>query len=540
MTNLSYPRACWCTGACSHAVTGTGGTVVPNANYIGDVIGGEIIRNGGLETNFIYKDPFSLGVAGLLFDVKTETYPDGTTAMVYRLKGGLGTSSRMKPVAISKRNGECVVVWYEGTALNTSTTLVADAVAGATTLTLTDATAIGGIATPMTLIIKDEVNGNRVTVNVTAVDPGNPNLVTISPALAVDVSATSCVMRGHYNPAAGCTNSYSNSVSYYNNDKEYFSYFTRIIHTLEYNNKCVINQTYLSDLLNGSSDMKETAAYRILQSNFSMQIDEAFKQLMRSVFFHKNVPSTATTYSETYGLLAKLKEVHMAGVPQFFDLSECCDPAECDAVNAENIINTFLDIVMSRAQLSIYSETKRVVVAINSDFLGSLMKMRKYFEQFSGEVRTVSVTGMASEGDVISTRRKSFVLEDRGYEIYFVLEPAFDEIPGEFGLIMPENAMWIFTWKYDHVELTDGGVKLIEDNTNLTAGDTLKFKMWKDERTNSVVDGCTSWVMRLEYCIIHMFVDKCAYAGIMNIGSCFDKADCHDCTVSQADVPFIG
>ena len=235
-------------------------------------------------------------------------------------------------------------------------------------------------------------------------------------------------MRGHYNPAAGCTNTYSNSVSFYNNDKEYFSYFTRIIHTLDYNSKCVINQTYLSDLLSDSQDSRETAAYRILQSNFSSQIDEAFKQLMRSVFFHKNVPSTATTFSETYGLLAQMYNIHNAGIPQFFDLSLCCDPAECDAVNAERVIETFLDIVMSRAQLSVYSETKKVVIAINSEFLSSLMKMRKYFEMYTGEVRTMIQTP-AMEGDIISTRRKAFMLEDRGYEIVFLLEPAFDELP---------------------------------------------------------------------------------------------------------------
>lgn len=511
MTNLSYPKGCNCVGACGHGVPGAGGTVIQNPVYMGDQVGATIIKNGGIETNFIYKDPFTLGVAGLLFDIKMETYADGSVRHVYVLKGGLGSSSRLKSVAISKRNGECVVVWYEGTALNSTTTLAAPAAIGATKLTLTDSSAIGGIATPMTLILKDEVNGNRVTVTVTAVDPANANIVTINPALTVAVHATACVSRGHYNPAAGCTNTYSNNVSLYNNDKEYFSYFTRIIHTLEYNSKCVINQTYLADLLGTDAMASETAAYRILQTNFAQQLDEAFKQLMRSVFFHKNIPSTATSYSETYGLLEAMKKVHLAGIPQFFDLSKCCDPLECDTVNAEKVIEAFLDIVMSRAQLSVYSESKRVMVAINSDFLSSLMKMRKYFEMYTGEVRTIVQTP-ATEGDVISTRRKVFALEDRGYEIMFLLEPALDEIPGDFGLIMPDNAMGLFTWKFDHVEVSNGGVELVQNDQALVAGDTLKFKIWKDERTNNMIDGCTTYAMRLDYSIIHMFVDKCAYA----------------------------
>lgn len=64
----------------------------------------------------------------------------------------------MKSVAISKRDGCCAVIRYEGTAANTTTTLKASATAGAQEIVLTDPASIGGIATPMTLIIKDEVN----------------------------------------------------------------------------------------------------------------------------------------------------------------------------------------------------------------------------------------------------------------------------------------------------------------------------------------------------------------------------------------------
>jgi hypothetical protein len=396
--------------------------------YIGDQVGAIIIRNGGIETNYIYKEPFALGMAGLLFDIVPEPYADGTTLFVYKLKANLGSKSRMKSVSISKRNGCCAVIWYEGTSTNTTTTLAAAGVIGASTLTLTDPASIGGISAPMTLIIKDDVNNRRVTVTVTGTDAVNPNIVILKNALTVAIDASSCVMRGHYNPAAGCDNSYSNNVSFYSEDKEYASYFTRIIHTLEYNDRCTINTTYLSDLLGGNATQQQTAAYKILQSNFSQQLDEAMKQFVRSVFFHTNKCGDSDTGGETYGLLHQMKLTHDAGVPQFFNLRDCCDPLECDAVNAEKIINSFLKIVMSRAQLSIYQEKRKVLVAMNSQFQEQLMNMRKYMEMYTGEVRTITQAA-AYDGDIISTRRKTFRIEDRGYEIFFVLEPALDEIP---------------------------------------------------------------------------------------------------------------
>jgi len=532
----NYPKDCGCTGACSHAVPGSQWVNVQNPNYIWDEIGAIIIKNGGIETNFIYKDPFSLGMAGLLFDIEKVQYPDGTVRMVYKLKGGLGSKNKMKTVAISRRNGCCVVVWYEGTALNTSTTPVAATPVGSSTLELTDATALGGLTAPMKLIVKDEVNGTRMTVTVISVDAGNPNLVNLKVPLTAPIDATACIYRGHYNPAAGCTNTYSNNVSFFNNDKEYISYFTRIIQTLDYNSRCVINETYLSDLLKGDEGAKETAAYRILQSNFSAQLDEALKQFVRSAFFHTNTCGDTDEYGETYGLLEAMKVVHDSGVPQFFDMSTCCDVALCDAENAENLIKTFLKIVQSRAQLSVYSETKRIVIAINEDMLESLMDLRKYFEMFTGEIRTIEQTS-ASENDVISTRRKAFSVEDRGYTITFIHEPVLNEIPGEFALLMPENTMGVFTFKNDYVEVGDGGVSLVPYQQQLIAGDTLKFKIWKDERTNNAIDGCTSYAMWLDYAIAWLYVDKCAYAGISNFSMCTADTDCHDCSVATA-VPF--
>lgn len=506
--------------------------------YIGDQVSSIIIKNGGIETNYIYREPLAYGMAGLLFDIEPVTYPDGTTLFTYKLKANLGTKSRMKQVSISKRNGCCAVVWYEGTSTATTTTLAVAGVVGATTLTLTDANAIGGIAIPMTLILKDDVNNRRVTVTLASVDPANPNLVNLKNPLTVAIDASACVSRGHYNPAAGCTNSYSNNVSFYSADKEYHSYFTRIIHTLEYNDRCIINQTYLADLLGGDATKQQTAAYRILQSNFSMQLDEAIKQFIRSAFFHRNLCGDTDTGGETYGLLEKMKEIHAAGVPQFFNLRDCCDPLECDAVNAENLINTFLKIVMSRAQLSVYQSNREVLIAMNSAFQEQLMNMRKYMEMYTGEVRTINQT-TAYDGDIISTRSKTFGIEHRGYKIYFVLEPALDEIPGEFGLIMPENTMGVFTYKKDYVEVSDGGVTIVDNKQALVAGDTLKFKLWKDERTNNMVDGCTSYVMWIEYAIVWLYVDKCAYAGITGFGLCTDDTECHDCTVTPADTPFV-
>lgn len=537
MSNRSYPKECWCTGSCTHSVEGQFGSVIQNPNYIGDEIGGIIIRNGGLETNYIYKDPFALGMAGLLFDIESETYPDWTTRMVYKLKSGLGSSSAMKPVQISRRNNCCAVVWYEGTALNTTTSLVAAGAIGDTTIELVDGTVIGGISTPMSLVIKDDVNGKRITVTVVDVDAGNPNLLTLKAPLTVAIDASACVMRGHYNPAAGCKNTYSNTVSFSNNDKEYVSYFTRIIHTLDFDSKCVINQTYLSDLLKGDEGAKESAAYRILQSSFSAQLSEAMNQFVRSAFFHKNKCGDGEEYGETYGLLEAMKTVHESGVPQFFDLSECCDPEECEAINAENLIKTFLKIVQSRAQLSIYSETKRVIVAINEDMLESLMDLRKHFEMFTGEVRTIE-QGAANSDDIITTRRKTFQIEDRGYTIVFIHEPLLNEIPNEFALIMPENTMGVFTFKNDVVELGDGGVQIIQNNQQLVSGDTLKFKMMKDERTNNHIDGCTSFNMWLYYSIVWTFVDKCAYWAISNMRLCSDESECHDCVIDPAQVPF--
>lgn len=535
--NFDYPKACGCSGPCSHGVAGSQGTTVANPVYVGDKVGEILIRHGGIETNYIYREPFALGMAGLLFDIKPHTYADGTTVFTYKLKANLGSKSRMKQVAISKRDGCCAVIWYEGTAANTTTTLAVAATAGDTEIELVDGASIGGIATPMTLILKDEVNGKRVTVTVVAADAGNPNLLTLKNPLPVDIDLSACVYRGHYNPAAGCTNTYSNNVSFYNEDKEYHSYFTRIIHTLDYTDRCMLNQTYLADLLSGDGAKQQTAAYRILQSNFSQQIDEAMKQFIRSVFFHRNFCGDADCGGETYGLLEKMREIHESGVPQFFNLRDCCDTDECDAVNAETLINTFLKVVMSRAQLSVYQENRRVVVAMNSAFQEQLMNMRKYMEMYTGEVRTIE-QGTANNGDIISTRRKTFRIEDRGYEIMFVLEPALDEIPWEFGLIMPENTMGVFTYKKDYVDVNGSGVTIVDDKTQLVSGDSLKFKLWKDERTNNMVDGCTSYVMWLEYAIVWLYVDKCAYAGITGFGLCNEEVDCHDCSGVNTDVPF--
>lgn len=533
---FDYPQWCGCTGSCSCAVPWSLGTDVPNPVYIGDTVWDILIRHGGIETNYIYKEPFALGMAGLLFDIDKVVYPDWTSAFVYKLKWGLGSKSRMKQVAIGKRDGCCAVFWYEGTAANTTTTLKAWGATGDMDLFLVDPSAIWGIVTPMTLILKDEVNGKRVTVTVVATDPADPCKVILKEPLPVDIDMSACVYRGHYNPAAWCENTYCNNVSFFNNDKEYHSYFTRIIQSLEYNDRCMLNQTYLADLLCNDSGKQQTAAYRILQTNFQQQLDEAMKQFIRSVFFHRNICWDSDCWGETYGLLEQMRKMHADGVPQFFDLGECCDPEECEAVNAENLINTFLKVVMSRAQLSVYQEKRKVVVAMNTCFQKSLMDLRKYMEMYTGEIRTIEQSA-AMDGDVLSTRRKTFKIEDRGYEICFVLEPILDEIPWEFGLIMPEDTMGIFTFRKDYVDVNGNGVTIVDNKQQLLSGDTLKFKLWKDERTNNMVDGCTKYVMWLEYAIVWLYVDKCAYAGITGFWLCEDEIDCHDCE-TLTDVPF--
>lgn len=539
MPTRNYPKACWCTGECTHAVDGTKGAVVQNPRYIGDKIEDVLIRNWGLETNYIYKDDFAKNMSGLLFEIKPVQYEDGTMRMVYRVKNSLGAGKAAKSVDITERNGQCVVRWYEGTALNDTTGLASAVASTDTTIELTDASKIWGISTPMTLIIKDEVNGKRVKLTVVDVDSGNPNLLTLKAAAWVAIDASACVMRGHYNPAAGCENSYNNSVSFYNNDKEYISHFTRVIHTLEFNSKCTLNKTKLSDLLDGDDNSQVTAAYQILQSNFQIQFDEALKTMVRSAFFHTNKQADSVEHSETYGLLAAMADVHANDVPQFFDMSTCIDGNACEADQADALIDTFLKIIQSRAQLSVYSDTQKVMVAVNQQQMNAIQNLRKYFEMYTGEIRTIEQMQAGPE-DVISTRRTTFVIEDRGYKIAFVYEPTLNEIPGEFAVVMPENTMGLFTYEYDTVEVNDNGVQLIENDQQLVNGDTVKLRIAKDERNNNNIDRCSKYDLWLDYAIVWLYVDKCAYAGISSFALPED-ADCHTCTVdSAADIPFVG
>lgn len=540
MPTRNYPKACWCTSECTHAVNGTKGTVVKNPRYIGDKIEDVLIRNWGLETNYIYKDDFAKNMSGLLFEIKPVQYEDGTMRMVYRVKSSLWAGKSAKSVDITTRNGQCVVHWYEGTALNDTTTLESAVTATDNTIELADASKIWGISTPMTLIVKDEVNKKRIKLTVVDVDNGNPNLLTLKDPAPVDIDASACVMRGHYNPAAGCENSYNNSVSFYNNDKEYISYFTRVIHTLEFNSKCTLNANKLSDLLNGDDNSQVSAAYEILQSNFQIQFDEALKTVVRSAFFHTNKQADSVEYSETYGLLAAMADVHDDDVPQFFDMSTCLgEEGTCEADDADALIDTFLKIVQSRAQLSVYSDTQKVMVAVNQQQMNAIQNLRKYFEMYTGEIRTIEQM-QAWPDDVISTRRTTFVIEDRGYKIAFVYEPTLNEIPWEFGVIMPENTMGLFTYEYDTVEVNDNGVQFIENDQQLIAGDTVKLRIAKDERNNNNVDRCSKYDLWLDYAIVWLYVDKCAYAGISNFALPQDT-DCHSCTVdSSADIPFIG
>ncbi len=102
---------------------------------------------------------------------------------------------------------------------------------------------------------------------------------------------------------------------------------------------------------------------------------------------------------------------------------------------------------------------------------------------------------------------------------------------------MPEKTMGVFTYKKDYVEVSDGGVTIVDNKQALVAGDTLKFKLWKDERTNNMVDGCTSYVMWIEYAIVWLYVDKCAYAGITGFGLC---TDCYDMCYSVAGAQLPG
>lgn len=104
---------------------------------------------------------------------------------------------------------------------------------------------------------------------------------------------------------------------------------------------------------------------------------------------------------------------------------------------------------------------------------------------------------------------------------------------------MPEDTMGVFTYKNDYVDVNGQGVTIVPNQQQLIAGDTLKFKIWKDERSNNMVDGCTDYTMWIEYAIVRLYVDKCAYAGITNFAICNADTDCHDCTIDPADVPFV-
>lgn len=99
--------------------------------------------------------------------------------------------------------------------------------------------------------------------------------------------------------------------------------------------------------------------------------------------------------------------------------------------------------------------------------------------------------------------------------------------------------MGVFTFQKDYVEVGSGGVQIVDNQQQLVAGDTLKFKIAKETNTNNVVDGCTTYYMWLEYAIAWLYVDKCAYAGIMNFRVCNDEVDCHECAdVTTTAVPF--
>ena len=71
-------------------------------------------------------------------------------------------------------------------------------------------------------------------------------------------------------------------------------------------------------------------------------------------------------------------------------------------------------------------------------------------------------------------------------------------------------------------------------------GDTLKLRMAKETRFNNVIDGCSNYLMWINYAIVWLYVDKCAYAGITNFKLCSADEDCLDCESPLATLPFVG
>lgn len=538
MENLNYPKSCGCVGTCGHGVDGSLGTMIQNPVYAGDIIGTEIIRNGWLDTNYIMRSNIGKGMASLLFDTDTVTYADGTKATTYVLKSMVWQGGWAKNVQITERNGHCVVAWYEGTVHNKSTAVVGGATAWATSLTLENPAEIGGLTSPLELIIKDSENQRRQSVVVASIDPANPSIVNLEAPLAFDVSETACVYRGHYNPASSCGASYANTIAFAQNDKEYYAYFTRILYTLEYNSRCQLNRTFLSDLLASDGGTREVAAYNIIKTQFNQQLNQAMTDFARSVFFHKNIVGTNGKNNETMGLLEAMKTAHTDATPQIYDLSICCDPASCEVDNAESLINTFLKIIRSRAQLDVYDSGK-IMVAVNQEAEYSIIHLRKYFEMYSGAVITKEEVA-ARASDVISTRKVIYEVEDMGMTISFVKEEVLNELPFPAMIVMPEDTMGVFTYKNDRVDIVNGEPVIVPmASKELVAGDSLKFDMEKVEHESSRIDACSKWQMWVNYAIVWLFVDKCAYAMIKNFKLCNDELECHNCTdLGLADAGF--
>ena len=157
-------------------------------------------------------------------------------------------------------------------------------------------------------------------------------------------------------------------------------------------------------------------------------MDAAFQELAYAMIRHKNFCPSGDEFGETMGLLPALAKVEEANPgSQFFDFSMCCDDTECEAIQAQKLIENFLNLVESRTQLNIY-KSMNVVIAINDEQKQALLRMRQYFEMYSAIGVITTSQSPARSGDVISTRRKIFEIEHRGYNISFVEMEALNMI----------------------------------------------------------------------------------------------------------------
>ena len=530
-------------GTCSSLVTGNG-TPVTSMDDVTNVIGSTILEFEWIETNYIWRDKRGMGLAGFLFDYEprmTATW-DMTHWLVMKKRiGEMGSGS----VYIGEREGCCAAIWKEGTVRPDSTTVAVTAPAWATQIEFTNLSDIGWVGSQVSL----KIRGDRMyEVVVDSIDPSNPNIAILCAALTEEIAEWACVERGIYTPIASCDAELSNQVTSPDSvTEEHYSIFRDLVITLEYNDQCIINQTYLIDMCKGNKDQKETAIYRILQDNYQEQFNNAMREFRYSIYYDKNTCGNSKTGKETMGLFpAMAKEHNRAGwKAQFFDLSACCDPDDCE--RNKKMLLALLKIVRDRTRLNVYGDTKRVIFGINRDFEEALLNMRPYIEMEMGATLTKQY-GDESTMDIISTRQHMFMVEDRGYDIIFLPEPEFEGMGvadnnglKSFALMMPENTMGIYQMPYSHVDVNGSGIALAGRKEIMTWGNGLKFNYAMDDRTAAQkLFGCSKHIFHMQYAVIWKYVDKCAYAGISWFG-CDDDDLCIDCTTQAdpANVPFV-